>query len=246
MRPASPLLLLGLPLWIACGDDAASTVDAAPAGAADARVACSSVDARTSCDGVTGCDFFLQCGCGATDKCTVATTGVACAPAGQSPAGAACSTDAECARGTICVPFFGTLQCMQFCDSAHACPTDMACYVNVKDIQDRPAGELCAPSCSLVAQDCPATGTATATGCYVSEKHCTIDEGICLASGGASQGTPCTKMGDCQKGHLCIDPAGPSTPMCAKICDRMDGVPSCDVGTCRELPGHTQTGICLP
>src|SRR5687768_9395750 len=102
------LLLLSITLCAACGDKSDAVADAAPTPpVADARVdPCTAVDARTSCEGVSGCDYFLHCGCGATDKCTVATTGPGCAPAGQAPAGSACTVDTDCARGTICVPFF--------------------------------------------------------------------------------------------------------------------------------------------
>jgi hypothetical protein len=136
------------------------------------------------------------------------------------------------------------LTCMAFCDRSHGCPSNQACYVNVTDRQDAgpPLGQVCGPTCSMLRQTCPTAGT----GCYLSDKNCAPEEGICLATGGASQGTACTRMGDCRLGHLCIDPAGPPTPMCAKICDREGGSPACEVGTCRELPGHIQTGIGLP
>lgn len=244
MRLVGPPLVISLLALCACsGGSSGGSPQPSDAGVPDgAAAACIAVDAATACAADAGCDFFLHCGCAAGDKCSVGTSGASCAPAGAQAAGSACAVDADCARGTICVPFFGALQCMQFCDRAHACPSGQECYVTVKDRSDHIAGEVCGPTCKLVDQDCAAAGT----GCFISDRHCTVDEGLCLAAGAASQGVACTRQGDCQKGYLCIDPAGPSTPMCAKICDRRDGKPSCDVGTCRDLPGHSQTGICLP
>jgi hypothetical protein len=244
MRPGGPPLIIYSLALAACGSNGTTASDASDARVVDAAAACVAVDAATSCAADAGCDFFLHCGCGESDKCSVGASGASCAAAGAGRAGSTCTVDADCARGTICVPFFGALQCLQFCDRAHRCPSGQDCYVTVtvRDRADQIAGEVCGPTCKLVEQDCAAAGTA----CYLSDRHCGIDEGLCLAAGAASQGVACTRMGDCQKGYLCIDPAGPSTPMCAKICDRRDGMPSCDVGTCRDLPGHSQTGICLP
>ena len=215
---------------------------------ADAASAClpSGPDARTACDpAAKTCDYFLHCGCGATDKCTAGDVGPVCAPAGPKPAGLTCGGDAECARGTVCVPLFGTNRCLQFCDDSHACPTTQACYILVDDRQQPPSpiGSVCASTCSLVNQDC----SIESLGCYRSQKDCRPDEGVCLVAGAGGQDAKCERMSDCMKGFLCVDPGGPSGPICAKICDRRDGVPGCGSGTlCQHLPGQTETGVCLP
>ena len=196
-------------------------------------------------DAGAGCDPFLHCGCAEGQKCTAGTVSLECAAAGAKGPGEPCGGDAECARGAICVPFFGVTQCMRFCDATHPCAAGDACYVVVTDRQQpaQPIAEVCGPTCALREQDCATSGL----GCYVSEKYCAAERGLCLSSGAGAQGATCARMGDCQPGHLCIDPGGPGTPICAKICGRKDNEPTCDVGTsCRDLPGHIQTGICLP
>jgi hypothetical protein len=228
----------------ACGSGEGAPPDAAPADAATTCVA--PPDAPTTCGpSDAGCDPFLHCGCGAEQKCTAGTVGLECVPSGAKGAGETCAGDGECARGTVCVPFFGVTQCMRFCDPAHACPSGEACYVIVTDRQQpaRQVAEVCGPTCALLAQSCTVSGL----GCYVSEKHCQAETGLCLSAGAGTQRDICAKMTDCAAGHLCIDRGGSAPPSCAKICAREGSGPMCDVGTtCRELPGHIQTGICLP
>lgn len=236
-------LMLGS-LLVACSDGGGVARDAAPI---DAPAAClAPPDARLTCGAAdAGCDPFLHCGCGGDQKCTAGNVGLECAPAGQKQEGDVCAGDGECARGTICVPFFGVTQCMRFCDAAHTCPSGEACYIVVTDRQQpaRPVAEVCGKTCSLLTQDCAISGL----GCYVSEKHCEAERGLCLSSGAGTQGSACARMSDCAAGNLCIDPGGPAPPICAKICGRKGTEPICNVGTtCRDLPGHIQTGICLP
>jgi hypothetical protein len=250
MRLASACLGVVAVAFAACGPGGASP-DAAPAVAGGCEPV---ADAATACPapGEAACDVFLHCGCRDDQKCTVGTIGLACATAGWRQAGETCTSDDECARGTLCAPFFGVTRCLQLCDAAHACPDGQACYVTVHDGANPPRriGEVCGPTCSLLAQDCAVPGLA----CYVSEDHCvpglpgSLEQGVCLSAGAGAQGDPCVTMGDCQRGQLCVDPAGPPPSICAKMCDRRAGAaPSCDVGTtCRELPGLTQTGVCLP
>lgn len=234
--------------WLAaCGSStSAPAPDASgPDGAVDAPV---HFDARTTCDdGGTSCDVFLSCGCAPTDKCTPATNGLACMPAGSGAAGDSCGSDATCARGTTCVAFAGATTCHPFCDDAHACPASTACYIEAADRNGVQVGMLCGPSCTLLTQDCPG-----ALGCYPADQAVDPDHGICLSPGVGTQGQSCSQMTNCAPGYGCIDPAGSATPICAKICALGGGAPSCDPGsgaTCRKLLGssaNSQTGVCLP
>jgi hypothetical protein len=241
MRAASLLLAVVVVASSACGGGGSTTDPLL----ADARAACPAPpDARTACGAPdAGCDPFLHCGCGTAQKCTAGTVGLECVAAGARTAGQVCGADSECERGTLCVPFLGVTQCLRFCDAAHACPGGEACYVVVADRGQRAVAEACGPTCDLLAQDCPASGL----GCFTSQKECAPERGVCLAPGGGAQGATCASMADCAAGNLCIDPGGPAPPICAKICGRKGTGPTCTVGTtCRDLPGHTQTGICLP
>jgi len=207
-------------------------------------------DARTICDdGGTSCDVFLSCGCAPADKCAPSsvTSGLACMPAGSGAAGDSCGSDASCARGTTCVSYAGATTCHPFCDNAHPCPQTSACYIEAADRAGFQVGMLCGPSCSLLGQDCPA-----GLGCYPADQAVDSDHGICLTPGVGIQGEACSQMTNCALGYGCIDPAGPATPICAKICALGGGASSCAPGsglTCRKLLGssaNSQTGVCLP
>jgi len=230
--------------WLAaCGTSASGP--AADAGPADAPV---HIDARTTCDDAgASCDVFLSCGCAASDKCAPATSGLACTTAGSGAAGDACDSDAKCARGTTCVAYAGGTTCHAFCDDAHPCAPQTACYIEAADRGGSQVGMICGPSCSLLGQDCPA-----ALGCYPADQAVDPDHGICLTPGVGIQGEACSRMTSCAVGFGCIDPAGPATPICAKICALGGGAASCAPGsglTCRKLLGssaNSQTGVCLP
>ena len=67
----------------------------------------------------------------------------------------------------------------------------------------------------------------------------------CVPAGVGGQGVACEAV-NCSEGFACVDP-GDGQPICAALCDRMDGTPGCDGGlSCDELSGHVRTGVCLP
>ena len=243
---ALALALVALALAVAlaaCGPSSSS-------GANDAGIADSSVvrlDAPTTCsDAATSCDPFLSCGCAPAEKCVPAGNGLACQPAGTGAADTPCSADPDCARGTVCIAYAGQTSCHAFCDDVHACSAG-ACYIRAADQSGHPVGTVCGPTCSLLARDCPG-GLA----CYPASEAPDGDHGICLTAGTGTEGSPCSAMTDCESGLACIDPSGPPLPICAKICNRSGGEPSCDesdAGTCRALLSSSepsQTGVCLP
>ena len=231
------LLLVG-----ACGGGDAEPADAAPL---DAAICTPAPDAQpaTSCVPDAGaCDYFLHCGCGATSKCTVGDTASVCGGAGGKAPGEICAADADCARGGFCSSFAGATTCLAFCDDAHRCPSGQECYVTVNDRTGRAAGRVCGPVCSLLGGSCG----AAALGCYPSALRCTDGDGLCLIAGTGDLGSSCSRANDCKSGSVCVEPSGSSHPICAKICDRKGSEPMCGAGICRELPGQTQTGVCLP
>jgi hypothetical protein len=233
-------------LAIGCSDDdtIAPTVDAAVADAEiwpDARTECWDPDA-----GIEDCDYFLGCGCDTpTEKCSPAPSGRECFAAGAKVAGETCVSEDECVAQTTCLPYAGEMRCMSLCDPAHPCAADLTtCYIKVTNGGDPPIeiGRVCGQICSLTAQDCLYDGQ----GCYQSMTWAPIlEKGICLTAGLGTQGNTCARATDCDEGFLCINQAGSTTSVCAKICDRGGNEPSCDEGSCQPLSGEVQTGICL-
>ncbi|HKA87204.1 MAG TPA: hypothetical protein VKE22_06030 [Haliangiales bacterium] len=193
------------------------------------------------------CDVFLSCGCAPGQKCTSAQVGLGCMNAGSKQVGQDCANDTECAPGTVCLLYGGTTTCLQYCDVLHECKQgNTACYVGVNDREVPPVvvATVCGPTCSLLDQDCHIVGQA----CYPSpDVYPVAERGTCRPSGAGVQGDACTGSSMCAAGYLCVKPSNSTTAICAKMCDRLDGVPGCGTGTsCMHLSDNTQTGICLP
>jgi hypothetical protein len=243
--PRPPLIVVATAGLVACGGT--SSGPAPDAGTADASTtidARTTVDAQTLCTTMsTTCDPFLNCGCQASEKCTAGSIGLVCIMAGAQAAGATCTKDTECAGGTFCATFAGATTCLAFCDDGHPCGAGHGCYIAVSDRAGVPTGRfVCGPTCSLLDQDC-----AGGLGCYNAPQAPEPERGICEPVGSGHLGDSCTQPSDCEKGAGCFKPSSVKAPICAKICDRKDSTPACDVGTtCHALSGDTQTGVCLP
>jgi hypothetical protein len=228
----------------ACGPSGA-VLDFDAGGVADAG----RIDAPDKCP-VTPppvCDVFLSCGCDPGAKCTVAQTGVACMAAGSNQIGQDCHNDVDCEAGSVCLLYGGATTCIQYCDVLHECKgADQACYVGVNDRSVPPVvvAQVCGPTCSLLDQDCRIAGQA----CYPSPDVYPVPEkGTCRPSGTLVQGDTCPSSSSCSPGFVCVKRGSSSISICAKMCDRQDGVPACGSGTtCGALSDNTQTGICLP
>jgi hypothetical protein len=242
MKRLSLLIMLtcGALVAAACGDDDAP-------GGADASIdipdAYTGPDANTMCPdplpAETMCDFFLSCGCNTpAEKCSAEGTGVGCVTAGQKAEGELCADDTECAAGTICALYGGMNRCLRFCDPAHPCPTDEACYIAVTGSGGADIGAVCGQVCDLRTQDCQFEGQ----GCYPSQALLGQPEhGICVDDGAGTQGSTCDVANDCAEGFTCLD----SDDKCHKFCDRNGGTPSCDAGqTCIAIKNHADTGVC--
>jgi hypothetical protein len=230
----------------ACGGgDAPATTDG---GVTDGRFGSTSPDAMLTCPAdpptPAECDFFLGCGCVEMgQKCTVQSDMRTCTAIGAGNEGAPCVSETDCGDGTMCVNWSGERRCRVFCDETHACEVGWACYLRIVDdaVPPNVLATVCAPTCSLLDQDCALPGQ----GCYTSDNVDEIEQGSCATAGTGVQGDPCERGNDCAAGHLCINPSGAGANLCASICDRADGDPGCAAGACTELPGHTITGVCL-
>jgi hypothetical protein len=223
---------------VACGDDDA------PGDDVDAGVdADLGPDADPTCPdplpAPEACDYFLSCGCDTPDeKCSVLVGGAnGCVAVGTKTDGMACASDNECVAGTICAKYGDSMVCMRFCDDAHACPSTpnaQACYIGVTNSD----AELCGQICDLRTQDCALPDQ----GCYPSSKAGQMEKGICVKAGTSVEGGPCGPANDCSEGLTCVTVNQVST--CHKLCDRGGGAPTCAMGMCQALAGHTQTGYC--
>jgi len=112
------------------------------------------------------CDFWPQCGCQAGQKCTLDSADAhACLTAGTTPHSQPCSSDTDCAEGTICV---GTsaqdLRCHQFCVADGDCPGAGGGGVCIITLVDTNQQEI--PGATLCTTDCDPSSTSP-VGCPV-------------------------------------------------------------------------------
>lgn len=229
------LLLAGLAVAACGGADATPSVDAGPG--VDAAIFPDSgpCDPETPS---TECDLFTGCGCNVDNgqKCTVLTDGRDCGPAGDGVRGDTCVTDNQCAAGTLCADYADARTCMAFCDGAHSCGANSACFVRVTTDEGNEA-RVCGQICTLLDQNC----AGKAQGCYPSPSILpnTMEKGICVDGGQVAVGGDCVAANDCAVGSTCLDDG-----KCHQLCDRnVDG--GCPGKTaCMPLTGHTTTGIC--
>lgn len=179
---------------------------------------------------------------GAGEKCSIGQDGIACAQSGELGQGEACAGDGECASGTICATYADGAYCMMFCDDAHVCAENYACFIAVMGDEDVQVASVCGQVCTLLEKDC---AHGSVQGCFPTSMYdIEAERGLCLDDGSGTQGEDCDD--GCASGYACVDPEGETGPICAQLCDRDDDDPACDSGTCRALTGHSQTGVCLP
>lgn len=239
-----PWLTPWLPLLAVACSGATPASDAAPhpdaAAEPDAQAGCPSEPAPE-------CDYFLGCGCDTpAEKCGPSADGPACFVAGSGSIGGACATEADCGAGTTCLTYGGTRSCLALCDDTHSCTEDplKACYIAITDNASPPGviARACGQVCSALEQDCLLPGQA----CYLAPSLVPLAElGVCATAGAGTHGQECERSTDCAVGYMCANVEGALTYRCFKFCDRMDGVPACDIGTCQAISGQVRTGVCL-
>jgi hypothetical protein len=162
-------------------------------------------------DGGAGvCDSSISTACGVTEKCVFDCPGSkwGCKAAGGGVSGDPCSGDSMCARGLICLEprSGGPKECRKWCSANSDCGAS-TCYgaVNCASVV---VGRVCDGGCNLMT----AAGCAGAQTCVF---NCMANAPMCVASGGKTQGQPCSGLGvgECAPGFGCYD------SKCLKHCD---------------------------
>jgi hypothetical protein len=156
------------------------------------------------------CNPISNTGCEEGQKCGYGTTGEKlCVPAGDTPGGDPCQSDAECAGGSTCTSLNGEdYFCYIFCKTIGHCPNNAACM----EISDT-AFNLCKiegiyDTCDILAQDCE-----QGKGCYSIGGE---DLPVCLDAGTEPVGGACETPSDCSPGHHCVN------FRCYEVCDKND------------------------
>jgi hypothetical protein len=228
------LLLLSLCLAIAaCGSDEAASLDGDASSAATSDSATESLDSDNADDPgqedtsatmtvedaeqtepiepeAPTCNPIADTGCEEGQKCGYDTTDTkVCVPAGDTPGGDPCQSDAECTGGTTCTSLNGEdYFCYIFCKTIGHCPNNVAC----QEISDTPFS-LCKiegiyDNCDILAQDCE-----QGKGCYSIGGE---DLPVCLDAGTEPVGGVCESPSDCTPGHHCVN------FRCYEVCDKSD------------------------
>ena len=174
------------------------------------------------------CNPISNTGCEEGQKCGYGTTGAKlCVPAGDTPGGDPCQSDAECAGGSTCTSLNGEdYYCYIFCKTIGHCPNNAACL----EITDA-AFSLCKiegiyDNCNILAQDCE-----QGKGCYSIGGE---DLPVCLEAGAEPVGGVCESPSDCSPGHHCVN------FRCYELCDKND--PNA-CGTFTSCAGFVAAGV---
>jgi hypothetical protein len=186
----------------------------------------------TSCNPPVGraCSLLERCGCSASQNCVVAmdsTDGVTqCVTAGSKPADTLCTSNTDCAKGSMC--HWGV--CHAFCDVASDCgSTAFTCealtFVDDADVtQDVPDVKLCTRSCKpTFVGACP-----SGQGCYAYQTSSGSWSAQCLAAGASTATNGCaSNWYSCAAGYTCFNSRD-----CRSYCSVSS--PSCPTGqACR-------------
>ncbi|MGB0589969.1 MAG: hypothetical protein ACPGU1_09855 [Myxococcota bacterium] len=174
------------------------------------------------------CNPIANTGCEEGQKCGYGTTGdKLCVPAGETPGGDPCQSDAECEGGSTCTSLNGEdYFCYIFCKTIGHCPNNAACM----EISDA-AFKLCKiegiyDTCNIMTQDCE-----QGKGCYSIGGE---DLPVCLEAGTEPVGGACESPSDCSPGHHCVN------FRCYELCDKND--PNA-CGTFVSCAGFVASGV---
>ena len=157
----------------------------------------------------SGCNPFCQLGCPAGAHCAlVDDERFTCVTSGGGALNSACDNSSECSAWFSC---FGTFDapedtCRQVCDADEECPSGLACNLDIQfggNVNVSFCDTALLP-CNLWMPDCP------------QGMKCVISAGamVCTASTyDGIEGYPCTDLGDCALGLLCVGLG--CTPFCS-------------------------------
>lgn len=204
------------------------------------------------------CDPVQQA-CGPGQKCTFVddgrrsgTVATRCiSVTGQGSAGDNCAREQaeaigrdDCGPGLLCFNLGDatTQRCQRYCAGAGDCASGTACVQFLSSILlSQPLG-LCAPTCTLFGNDCPAGQDCSTIGYEASSTLPRNRAPLCRPTGTAQVGESC-QTSLCAPGLMC-NPTGGSTPTCAVLCDAQH---PCAAGTCTPLQGFPNGGgYCAP
>jgi hypothetical protein len=225
-------------MLVACGRHHFDVVDSV----SDARNADSAMpDADVPC-AQSPCQLVLpQCGCGSGLMCqrTGATTETrGCVTIGTIGADGACSVDADCIPGYLCVNFGGPIsRCHAYCEQDGDCASGLQCAGYFEGV----GTGMCGSTCTLEG------GCPSGTACKVPLAGDFDSAGpaptpTCADPSGANAGAGCTTSMDCAAGLFCDN--GVCAPMC-----RMNGTLPCVSGTCVQplapiFLANVEHGVC--
>jgi cysteine-rich repeat protein len=199
------------------------------------------------------CGLRPNCGCPAGQKCTADEDRLPllllireCGTAGTRDSSQLCTTDAECATGTVCLALFtqagGTdKMCAEFCNVEADCTAPGSVCVSLTELISGTG--TCTHSCSPIT----GTGCPSGTSCQVMTlgttgqilTDCTAD------TGSAAPHSVCSSGAECRLGVFCADTTGDGMgDECIQWCLYPGG--TCSGGdTCRQFTDATLTPMPL-
>ncbi|MEZ4461042.1 MAG: hypothetical protein R3E66_15225 [bacterium] len=191
------------------------------------------------------CDPICQTGCG-TQNCVARQADAAeppvaaCVAAGTQSSGA-CTTDADCAIGHMCLSVEGADPvCLQYCRPGR--PAESGCDAG---LDCRPFQlELRLGVCTSANDECG----FFPDGCDDGENCYDTPNGTRCATynAEAQPDAACTNSNECNDGYRCVGINGGATA-CKRMCDPNE--PVCETGTCQRMNGSDGSplawGACL-
>ena len=177
------------------------------------------------------CNPFCQLGCPANSHCAlVDNERFLCVTSGAGSTGGTCENSSECSPWLSCFATFDetTPSCRQVCDADEECPSGDACNLTIQ-LSSALTVSFCDTallSCNIWMPDCP------------QEMKCVAVAGktICTESTwDGIEGYPCTELGDCGDGLLCVGSS------CATICSLADEIPLGATSCAEQCPAGYQT-----
>jgi len=152
-----------------------------------------------------------QCGCPSGQECTISSYKVACKAGGTTQTGQPCTTQFQCAAGSLCLGV-----CAKFCDVDADCATQGGiCALQLSD--GTPTGSI--PNVTLCSNACSVTNNSGCTGAGVGCQLGKEQTGqmrfftFCASAGTGPKGSTCSTSEQCLPTYGCF-----SSMMCLQYC----------------------------
>lgn len=213
-------------------------------------------DCGTSCSDPI-CDLWPQCGCAGSQKCSIdSADNRACLTGGSTSQGQPCTTDAECAAGTMCVGSdTSDLRCHQFCSTNADCPGTGGggvCVISLVDSAQQTivGADMCTSDCNPASTS--ATGCPSGWAChlqYVDENNDDIADFFltdCANDAGTGTGVgQCDNVTNfCAPGYFCYTTWGDCIRTCRVGGSDCPGGLFCSGYTDAAIVGSIEYGYC--